>query len=371
MNLQNRSKRWLAAANLAKAITAGTLESERKFREFGRPMNEQAQEVICRSALHDLQLTVEADPVPPGAPLHKALGAVVDALNDLTTGPEFRPRLEVLDRALGEAIESLSPIAADQDANIDDIIDELERAFLISLFITLTSHTFLSDWSEKWKQHHQRFLAGHEEHDLPHYVHMKTLIPCADPGPGRLHVQHINSALTAGTTVWIAGSSPANVDHYPELQSIVYSQWCAYIHAIWDEQFRSRIAAFFSTPEQPIEKNDVVSDFFGDLRLIRNDYVHGKGVADEATKVKLLDWGFAKGQRLEITTEQMLSLVDRFPRDELRTKPARRPEIRRKNVPGSVDAVLLEAFLATAAELSLDKNDAIAEALTQWLRSKP
>lgn len=370
MNVQSRSKRWLAAANLAKAITAGTLESERKFREFGRPMNEQAQGVICSSALHGLRLSAEADPVLPGAPLHNVLGGVVEALNELTTGPEFRPRLEALDKALADAIESLSPLAADEDANIDDIVDELERALLISLFITLTSHTFLSDWSEKWNQHHQRFLAGHETQDLPHYVHMKTFIPCRDPGPGRVHVQHINSSLTAGTTVVIAGSSPANVNHYPELQSIVYSQWCAYIHAIWDEQFRGRIATFFSTPEQPLEKNDVINDFFGDIRLIRNDYVHGKGVADEATKVKLLDWGFVKGQRLEITTEQMLSLVDLFPRDELRVKPARRPEVRRKNVPGSVDTVLLEAFLAKAAELSLDKNDAIAEALTQWLNSK-
>lgn len=75
--------------------------------------------------------------------------------------------------------------------------------------------------------------------------------------------------------------------------------------------------------------------------------------------MKLLDWGFAKGQRLEITTEQMLSLVDRSAR---RTQnetgaTARDPE---ENVPGSVDAVLLEAFLAKAVELSLDKNDAIA-----------
>lgn len=84
---------------------------------------------------------------------------------------------------------------------------------------------------------------------------------------GRVHVQHLHSALTAGTTVFIAGASVSNVGHYPELQSIVYSQWFAYVHAIWDEQFRQRIAAFFSTPEQPLEKNDVVNDFFGDIRL--------------------------------------------------------------------------------------------------------
>ena len=372
MNLQSRSKRWLTAARLAKTITSGTLTSEAKLRDHGRPMPEQGQDVIIKGGLHDLRLTVEADPVSPDTPLHEVLGAVVEALDGLTVGPGFRASLEALDTALEAAIASLSEWTADDDSNIEEIVDELERAFLISLFITLTSHTFLADWSEKWKQHHQRFLAGHEPNDFPHYVHMKTFIPCPDPGPGRVHVQHINSALTAGTTVFIAGSSPTDVDHYPELQSIVYSQWFAYIHAIWDEQFRDRIAAFFSTDEQPLEKNDVINDFFGDIRLIRHDYVHSKGIADEAVKVKLLKWGFVKGQPLDITTEQMLSLVDLFPREALVVKPTPRPPQtqNRKNVPGSVDAALIDRFLAKVNEMKLDKNGAIDDVFTRWLDSQ-
>jgi hypothetical protein len=372
MNLQSRSKRWLAAANLAKTITSGTLTSEEQLRAVGRPMPEQAQEVICKGGLHDLRLTMEADPVSPDTPLHEVLGGVVQALDELKVGPEFRASLEALDAALGAAISSLSEWTADDDSNIEEIVDELERAFLISLFITLTSHTFLSDWGEKWKQHHQRFLAGHLPTDLPHYVHMKTFIPCPDPGPGRVHVQHINSALTAGTTVFIAGATPTNVDHYPELQSIVYSQWFTYIHAIWDEQFRERIAAFFSTPEQPLAKNDVTNDFFGDIRRIRNDYVHRKGVADESAKVKLPTWSFDKGEPLDITTEQLLSLVDLFPREALMVKPTLRPSQNqnRKNVPGSVDAVLIDRFLAKLESLKLDKNEAMDEAFSLWLGSR-
>lgn len=63
MNLQSRSKRWLAAANLAKTITGGTLKSEQAYRAAGRPMPEQAHEVCCKAALDDLRLTVEADPI--------------------------------------------------------------------------------------------------------------------------------------------------------------------------------------------------------------------------------------------------------------------------------------------------------------------
>ena len=158
----------------------------------------------------------------------------------------------------------------------------------------------------------------------------------------------------------------------PNFSSIVYSQWFAYMHAIWDEQFRQRIAAFFSTPEQPLEKNDVVNDFFGDIRLIRNDFVHRKGIADEATKAKRLNWGFVKDKPLDITTEQMLSLADLFPRDALMVKPTARPpqNQNRKNVPGSMDAALVDTFLAKVAELKIDKNDAIDDAFSRWLESK-
>jgi hypothetical protein len=64
-----------------------------------------------------------------------------------------------------------------------------------------------------------------------------------------------------------------------------------------------------------------VNGFFGDVRLIRNDYVHNKGLADEAVNVKLLRWGFAKGKPLNITAEQMISMIDLFPRSAVAARP--------------------------------------------------
>jgi hypothetical protein len=367
MNLQSRSKRWLAAVELAKPMTAGILQSEAAYRAANKSMPQQAHELFRDKMLDHLRLTVEAEPVEP---LHDVLGGVVDALHALKVGPEFRASVEALDAALDAAVSSLRDWTAGEDSKIEDIIDELERAFLISLFITLTSHTFVTNWSDEWHKHHEKFLDGKVSTDLPHYVHLPTFLPTQEPGPGRIHVQQLHSALRAGTTVFIAGASVSNVDHYPELQSIVYSQWFAYMHAIWDEQFRDRIAAFYSTPEQALERNDVISAFFGDIRRIRNDFVHRKGIADEAVKVKLLKWGFVQGKPLDITTEQMLSLVDLFPREALMVQPTARPSQNRKNVPGTVDIVLVDRFLAKVAELGLDKNDAAADALSLWLESK-
>ena len=148
----------------------------------------------------------------------------------------------------------------------------------------------------------------------------------------------------------MAGTSPSNVEHYPELQSVVYAQWFAYLHAIWDEQFRGRIAKYFDDPSERIRRRDIVNDFFGDIRLIRNDFVHNKGIADEAVNVKLLQWGFSKGNALDITSEQMISVIDLFPRDELAVKPTPLPAPNRKNVPGSIDPDVLDDFLDVVGE---------------------
>jgi hypothetical protein len=257
VNVQSRSKRWLAAATLAKELTAGTLVLEENKREAGNPTNLQGHETFISAALYELRLTAEADPILAGTPLHEVLGDVVDALNGLKLGADFQPSLQALDSALGKAISSLQDWTGDDDSRIEEIISELERAFLISLVITLTSHSHLSDRVEQWNQHHQRFLQNHEAKDLPHYLDIKTQIICPGPAPGRVHMQHLCSALHGDAKVFVAGAPASTLEHYPELQSIVYAQWFTYMHAIWDEQFRGRIARFFDDPAERVRRRDV------------------------------------------------------------------------------------------------------------------
>ncbi|RFZ63010.1 hypothetical protein DE4576_04949 [Mycobacterium marinum] len=349
-------------------MTSGILQSVQACQEAGRDFPLDSQELfIKKSGLHDLRLTIEADPIDQTSPLYEVISGVVEALGRLQTGVEFEPTLRFLDASLEKAVSVLEDWAGDDELTIEDIVSSLERAFLLSLIITLTSHTFLVDWDDKWKQHHQRFLDGHEPADLPHYVHIKTFIPCPAPGPGIVHIQHLHTALRAGTMVWVAGAPRTDVDNYPEYQSITYSQWFAYMHAVWDEQFRSKIAAVFSTVSRPLEKRDVVDSFFGDIRLIRNDYVHNQGIANESAKCVLPLWKFEKGRPLNVSTEQMVALIDLFPRDDLLRKPTPLPVRARVNLPGNVDAGLKEQFVARANELKLDKNAAIDQAIRMWL----
>ena len=84
---------------------------------------------------------------------------------------------------------------------------------------------------------------------------------------------------------------------------VTYAQWFAYMFAIREEQFRGRIARYFQneTGQTIRRRSDVVVDYFGAIRLIRNDFVHNKGVCYESPNTRVFQWGFAKGEPLEIS----------------------------------------------------------------------
>jgi hypothetical protein len=121
--------------------------------------------------------------------------------------------------------------------------------------------------------------------------------------------------------------------------------------------------------EVKIRRSDIVVDYFGDIRLIRNDFVHNKGICDESANARVLQWNFVKGQPIEIDPEQMVTLIAFFPRIDLRTPPTPQPSSGLKNTPGRIDAQLLEDVKDRARELGLSENGLAEAAFSQWLEA--
>jgi hypothetical protein len=48
------------------------------------------------------------------------------------------------------------------------------------------------------------------------------------------------------------------------------------LYTAWDAEFRRRVAACHGVPDEAVK-----ADFFGDLRLLRNDIVHHRGRASD------------------------------------------------------------------------------------------
>jgi hypothetical protein len=374
MYLQSRSKRWLGVLRRAQSVLQLARDSVAAYAEAAKHMqgvrviSERDQQVMTLEARDPIALTFEGQRLESDSWLAGTLSDVLQALENFRYGPNFAASLQALTAATEAAIPRLEERITEPDPSIDEIVDELERALLISLVITLTSHNVLLQKVSDWEQPHSRFLQGNLSADLGHYFDVKTLTYSEAAGPGRIHMQDLRVAIDAGATLWMAGAGQDQVDNYPEVQAVAYAQWFAYTFALWEEQFRGRVANYFNKrSEKRIRRSDVLVDYFGDIRLIRNDFVHNKGVCKEAASLAILQWGFVPGQPIEISAEQMMSLIDRFPRDELRVAPTPQPPSEMERVPGKVGPHLLEDFQERARELELTDNQVLAAALSDWL----
>ncbi|WP_236740955.1 hypothetical protein [Mycobacteroides abscessus] len=345
-----------------------------------RIISERDRRIMIVLPMDQLALTLESQPLVPGSWLAETLSDIVTAAKEVVYDSDdgFISSVSALLAAIGNAMPALGQRSMEPDASIEEIVDELERAFLLSLVMTLTTHTSILAMESDWSQQHSRFNHGVRPDDYGHYldVRLTQAAPVGlgfthEAGPGRVHIQHIASALDGGMTLYFAGVQQASsVDNYPEAQAVTYAQWFAYIFSLWEEQFRGRIANFFANQtNETIRKSDVLVDYFGDIRLIRNDFVHNKGICKESADTELLDWGFVEGRPLEITTAQMISLIELFPRDELYTQPVANPPGGTKASPGRLNAHLFEDVKTLARERGLSDNALANAVFTAWLEA--
>lgn len=373
MYQQSRNKRWLGVLResltmlqMAEKSVAAYAEAATRMQGV-RVISERDKDVMTGVARDNIKLTLTSQNLGGDSRLAETLTPLSQAMQTFSVGHTFDATL----RALIESIEAALPILEGQiagDESIEEIIREMERALLISLVVTLTSHNVLIQKVEEWEGPHQRYLQGNLPADVGHYLDVKTLTYVDTAGPGRVHMQDLVSAINGGATIWMAGAGQNDVDSYPEAQAIAYAQWFSYAFSLWEEQFRGRIAAYFDQHgAERIRGSDVRNDFFGDIRLIRNDFVHNKGRCKDSAQLKHLNWGMTRGQPIEITTAQMMSLIDLFPREELLKAPTPQPPGETLRVPGRVQPHLLEDARKRAQELGLNDNQLAEAALSDWL----
>lgn len=257
-----------------------------------RVISDRDKDVMTGIARDNIQLTLKSQNLGGESNLAHALAPIAKAMNDFSLGDQFSTSLRALITSIEDALPLLEEQMAENDATPEEIIGELERALLISLAVTLTSHNVLVQKVEEWERPHQRFLQGLEPTDVGHYLDVKTLTYAETAGAGRIHMQDLVSAINGGAMIWMAGAGRETVDSYPEAQAVAYAQWFSHAFSLWDEQFRGRLAASFDKqPSERIRGNDIRHDYFGDIRRIRNDFVHNKGICKDSAQLKRLEWG--------------------------------------------------------------------------------
>jgi hypothetical protein len=373
--LHSRTRRWLQALRYASTILSQGVQMMEYFAAHAhvpgaRQISARDKRVTALLPTDQIRMTLESQPLVPGSWLAEALSEVTTALDNIDYGDSFVPSIAALSAAIEKAIPVLEERVIEPDESVDEIVADLERSLFISIVAPLTAHNPILPLVDKWTNEHQRFLQGNIPSDVGHYFAVRTLSCVDEPGPGRVHMQHLVSACDAGMTSFVAGAGQQSVEHHPEIQAVVYAQWFTYAFAIWEEQFRGRLAKYWdSQTDEKTRRSDILVDYFGDIRLIRNDVVHNKGICAESSNTVVLQWGFVEGQPIEISAEQMISLIDLFPYGELRSPPTPQPSAGLKSVPGRLDAQLLEDVKVRARELGLSDNELNAAAYSSWLEA--
>lgn len=84
------------------------------------------------------------------------------------------------------------------------------------------------------------------------------------------------------------------------------------IYQYWEDNYREKIAKIFS-----VNKNDVKSDLFGDINIIRNSIIHNNSIASsKVKKCKLLKW-FKPDDEIFISKDNIVEILRNIRRHKL------------------------------------------------------
>lgn len=280
------------------------------------------------------------------------------------TGRDLISYLQSIEASVSSSLFALDRVVPDV-ATVEELVDQLERDYLLSLAVALTSHGAVGSAVDSW------LSAGRDSA----YLDVPTFRIVDTPGPGRIDMYHVESATSAGVTTYIGGEGFLEIGPYPVVQAMAYGQWFTHIFAVWEERYRGRLAlAHGRAPDgDRWRRTDLLIPLFGDIRALRNDFVHSQGVADESTRNTILTWGI-QDRPIEITVQQMRTLIGLFPRAELMATPKRAVGSKSVNFPWPVSQDLVEDIVTRAAVLKRtrkSRREIGDEALQLWLDSNP
>ena len=100
------------------------------------------------------------------------------------------------------------------DETVAQVVEELDRDYLLSLAVTLTGRGAIAQKIAEWER------GGRGD-----YLDISSFRLVAQVGPGRLHMRDVLDAADAGITTFLFGKGIQTLDKYPQVQYMLYSQW--------------------------------------------------------------------------------------------------------------------------------------------------
>ncbi|WP_374158087.1 hypothetical protein ACEWX3_25790 [Mycobacterium sp. G7A2] len=305
-----------------------------------------------------VELWAADPPADPG--LRELLQPVRDAAN-FTPYEPFEPQVDRLLEATATARAGLAGAGATALA-ADQVIADMQTWLKINLLVAGTSHLgplkVIDDEIAKQVEPAQsgfRLPPRHWDFATNELVHRptKTSLPMA--------------VFAASVDQTVANSWAEILQPDPNDQPWIMKQFAAQLivtfYTEWEEYYRPALAKALGC-----KPDDIKLDYFGDVRNMRQDYVHTRGLCRNAAKNKMLKW-FTKGQSMIPTPANYLELLTEFPSEALKVKP---PEFVRDRLPvgANAKAELIVEFDRAVAASGITKDAALDQALAAWIAAQ-
>jgi hypothetical protein len=364
-------QRWQSA--LADMIEVGTMSSGQRMREQlssspaqaltrpGGPLYRFFYATITEIAPAPfLHLWSTDRPIDPA--LLAVLQPVADAIAAFSSHQELLPQWDQL-----TAVVQTARLALDaepmSEPTVDEVIVDILFAVRTNLLISSTGRQGSTQLVATELVRHFGSLFKPITLPLRHFdIATDTFVDTESP----------TTLGLAGVKYFANRDSPPTgpgVDSLPKTLPAIAKQFAAQsivsFYTDWEEHYRTELAAAHGC-----SPGDFRIDYFGDLRDMRHDYAHNRGICTRSARNKRLKW-FSKGHLMIPTPENTAELITAFPADELRQKPTPRvANTAPLNI--NVDMATAREFFKVAAQSGQPPNAALEAALSEWIeRNNP
>ena len=314
----------------------------------------------------------ESNLVAAGSALETALAPAVTAIAAITkstTPSELQANVQAF-LAVSESTQAAVRAVPSGHGNgtPEQVVAEFKSDFILTLTVTMTGHARLVELVSTWERDSQTRARRHSPGGKDYYdIHTFEVVH--EDGPDRVHMEYLRAAVEAGMATFVPGEGIRETEYTPPIQTALYGQWFTYIHSLWEDTYRGRLAqAYGPAPDgQPWTAGDLRSPFFSDITKIRNDFVHSAGKAGRCLKNTIIT-GFTRGAQISLTPTQMMDLITHFPDQDLLTPPATRSgPVTRTALAWTASRELADRMRAVVKANGVRGEVAVDEAVQLWI----
>lgn len=304
----------------------------------------------------------QTDRPADGSALFEVLEPVAAVIDDWDFTQSAEPQV---DEFMGVVAEARRRLAEDDlsESTAEEVVADLETLLKVSVLVARVGHQGALAIADAERQ--GRNQSVNRATDRPAtYLDLNTMRWGDQPSKTTLPLSVFMSMVTPRMATF-AEAMKQPVEDQPEIMKRFAAQWVVHVYTEWEEHYRPALAAALGCDVEAVG-----SDYFADLKRMRQDYVHQmRGIARNSAKNKVLKW-YAKGDNMIPTQANYEQLLADFPREEL-LQPKPVPPVQRRPIPANATPDLVRKFEQTADRLGIGKDEAVDQMLSAWIAANP